>query len=353
MQRRVSPFKHAADAGEGKVVAGLLRVIAQRQVRYGQLHLLGELQQDARGDAVLGADVHMDKGVRLDAVDVAQEQAQHLLGKSAVLLDDEGLQQLVQITEIHREGCDGGDVAVENLQHVYCFQQVFRRLQIQEFAAFLKEQFVIGADITRAIGHNTLVQVAERAFCLGYVIFIGIAQGVIGALTQPGQGQQLLFIGQGRILNDVQCVGHLLVLLSYGGVLAFELCSGPGVLSWIGERLGLIPADVLHAQELEDLKERLSKMTESHGPVVREALLNQYMAIEAAHLMNGKDANAAEAGGGYGQNLTLCDVRAELALAVALETVEGDLARRDVAFQRAAGEVRIGPAGSKRRCWIS
>ena len=73
-------------------------------------------------------------------------------------------------------------------------------------------------------------------------------------------------------------------------------------------------------------------MAEGHGAVVRIALLDQHMAIEAAHLMDGKDADAAEAGGGHGQNLALGDVGTEIAVTVALQAVEGDLAGSDVAF---------------------
>ena len=164
----------------------------------------------------------MDKGVRLDAVDVAQEQSQHLFGIGAVLLDDEGLQQLVQIAEIHREGGDGRDVAVEDLQHVYGFEQILRRLQIQELAAFLEQQLVIGADVARSIGHHALVQVAERAFRLRLVVFVGIAQGIVGALAQTGQSQQFLLIGQGRILNDIQCIGHCTVSSLLAGAAALR-----------------------------------------------------------------------------------------------------------------------------------
>ena len=69
-------------------------------------------------------------------------------------------------------------------------------------------------------------------------------------------------------------------------------------------------------------------MAEGHRAVMREALLDQHVAIEAAHLMDGKDADAAKAGGFNGQNLALGDVGAKDPLAVALQTEEGDLARQ-------------------------
>ena len=82
-------------------------------------------------------------------------------------------------------------------------------------------------------------------------------------------------------------------------------------------------------------------VAEGHGAVVGEALLNQHMAVEAAHLMDGEHADAAEAGGSHRQHLALGDVGAQTALAVALEAIEGDLAGGDVALQGAAGEVGV------------
>ena len=153
-------FEHAFDACQGKIVAGLFGVIAQRQIGYGQLHLLGELQQDTSGNAVLRADIGMDEGIGLDTVDIAQEQAQQLLGVGAVFLDDEGLQQLIQITQVHRIGGDGGHVAVEDLQHVHGLQQIGGRLQLQELAAFFEQQLIVRADIARTEGHDALVKIA-------------------------------------------------------------------------------------------------------------------------------------------------------------------------------------------------
>ena len=54
-----------------------------------------------------------------------------------------------------------------------------------------------------------------------------------------------------------------------------------------------------------------------------------------------KDADAAEGPGGHGQDLALGDVGAELALAVALQAIEGDVRGGNVALKGAAGEVGI------------
>ena len=82
-------------------------------------------------------------------------------------------------------------------------------------------------------------------------------------------------------------------------------------------------------------------MAEGHGAVVGVALLDQHMAVEAAHLGDGKDADAAERTGGHRQNFALGDVGAEVALAVTLQAVEGDVGRRDVTFQCATGKVGL------------
>ena len=221
-KRGLGGFEHTLNAGQGKVVAGLLRVIAQRQVGDGKLHLLRQLQQNPGGNAVLGADVRVDEGVGLYPVNIAQEEAKHLLGKGPVLLDDKRLQQFVQIAQVHGEGGDGGNMAVENLQHVQRLQQILRRLQLQKFAALLKQQRIIRADIAGTIGHDALVQVAERALSFGFIIGIGITQAVIGALPQTGQRQQLLLIGQGRVLNNIQSVRQKKLLLKtmFYGILA-------------------------------------------------------------------------------------------------------------------------------------
>ena len=77
--------------------------------------------------------------------------------------------------------------------------------------------------------------------------------------------------------------------------------------------------------------------------MVRVALLDEDVAIEAAHLGNGKDADAAEGAGGHGQDLALGHVTAEVALGVALQAVEGHVGGGDVALEGTAGKVGVGP----------
>ncbi len=86
-------------------------------------------------------------------------------------------------------------------------------------------------------------------------------------------------------------------------------------------------------------------MAEGHRAVVGVALLDQYMAVEPAHLVDGEHADAAKAAGLDGQHLALGDVGAQIALAVALEAVEGDVRGRNVRLQGAAGEVGVAVLG--------
>ena len=61
---------------------------------------------------------------------------------------------------------------------------------------------------------------------------------------------------------------------------------------------------------------------------MREAFFNQYVAIEAAHLGDGEDADAAEGVRCGWQDFAFGDVGAELAVRRALQAVERDVARR-------------------------
>ena len=119
----------------------------------------------------------------------------------------------------------------------------------------------------------------------------------------------------------------------------------PGILRGIGQGLRLIPSDVLHAEVLEDLEELLRAVVERHSTVVRIALLYQHMTVETTHFVDGEHADAAEGAGRDGQHFALRDVGAHHAVRIALQAVERDGAGRDVAFQRAAGEVRIAAGG--------
>ena len=100
-----------------------------------------------------------------------------------------------------------------------------------------------------------------------------------------------------------------------------------GIFRWIRQGFRLIVGKVFNAQKAEQREKRLAAVRESDCTVMRILLLNQHMTVEAVHLRNGEDADAAKAAGRYVQNLALCNVGLEFARGVALQTEEGDVAR--------------------------
>ena len=82
-------------------------------------------------------------------------------------------------------------------------------------------------------------------------------------------------------------------------------------------------------------------MTECNGTVVRISLLDEHVAIEASHLLDSEDCDTTEGTGRYVENLALSDVGNKLSVAVALQTIEGDVACCDVALKRSSREIRI------------
>ena len=85
-------------------------------------------------------------------------------------------------------------------------------------------------------------------------------------------------------------------------------------------------------------------MAEGHRAVMRVILLDQHMAVEPAHFRNGEYADGAEGTGRYGKHFALGDVCPQLRVGSALQAVERDVARCDIAFQGALGHFfRQGP----------
>ena len=74
-------------------------------------------------------------------------------------------------------------------------------------------------------------------------------------------------------------------------------------------------------------------MTESNGSVMRIILLDQNVTVKSSHLRNCEDTDGTEGFGCYRKNLALCHISAELAVCGALQTIESDVARCDVAFE--------------------
>ena len=80
-------------------------------------------------------------------------------------------------------------------------------------------------------------------------------------------------------------------------------------------------------------------MSEGNGAVMRITFLNQDVTIESAHLMDRKYADTAEAGGCNGEDFAFGNVGAKDTVTVALQTIECDFTRCNVAFKRAARKV--------------
>ena len=68
----------------------------------------------------------------------------------------------------------------------------------------------------------------------------------------------------------------------------------PRILGWIRQASWLVVSDILDAKILEYLEQGLAYVRESYGSVVWIALLNQDVAIEAAHLVDGEDTDTTE-----------------------------------------------------------
>ena len=74
----------------------------------------------------------------------------------------------------------------------------------------------------------------------------------------------------------------------------------PGILSGVGQALGLIVSDILDAEVLQHFEHSLAAVCESNSAMVGIALLDQHMTVEAAHFGDAEDADAAKATGGDG-----------------------------------------------------
>ena len=80
-------------------------------------------------------------------------------------------------------------------------------------------------------------------------------------------------------------------------------------------------------------------MTECYCTVVRVVLLDQYMTIEAAHLVDREYCDTTEGTGSYRKDLAFCHVCTDQTVSSALQTIECDLARSDIAFQSSVGNL--------------
>ena len=68
----------------------------------------------------------------------------------------------------------------------------------------------------------------------------------------------------------------------------------PRILCWIRQACWLIVSDILDAKILEHLKQGLTYVRECYSTMVWIALLDQYVAIEATHLVDSEDTDTTE-----------------------------------------------------------
>ena len=73
-------------------------------------------------------------------------------------------------------------------------------------------------------------------------------------------------------------------------------------------------------------------MRERHSTMMGVSLLYEYVTIETAHFRNRKHTNAAKGLRSHIQNLTLRNIRPQISIAVALESVEGNVTSSDIAL---------------------
>ena len=113
------------------------------------------------------------------------------------------------------------------------------------------------------------------------------------------------------------------------------------ILRCVREAGRLVICYIAYTKVLEHIKESAAVVAECNCAMMRIMLLDEDMTVEAAHFLDGENADAAKAAGCHRKNFAFSDVGTKLTFAVALETIEGNVRCCDVAFERAAGEIRL------------
>ena len=95
-------------------------------------------------------------------------------------------------------------------------------------------------------------------------------------------------------------------------ILLLSLCER--ILGRIQHALRLVEVQVFYgyADVFEYFVQSLAEVTEGNSAVMREVLLDQYMAIETSHLRDSENTDTAEGSGSYGKDFALCNVSAQL-----------------------------------------
>ena len=113
-----------------------------------------------------------------------------------------------------------------------------------------------------------------------------------------------------------------------------------GIFRWIKIARRLIIGNIRNSQIPEHIINGLAIVAKCYRNMMRETLLNEHMTIESAHFRNGKDADAAKGIRGCRQDFTLRNIGSKLTVRSALQTEERDVPLGNIAFERAAREVR-------------
>src|SRR5699024_840624 len=109
----------------------------------------------------------------------------------------------------------------------------------------------------------------------------------------------------------------------------------------IADAGGVIVADILHrdADVFEYFIQRFSEMAEGYGSVMGEVAFDQYMAVEPAHLRDGKYADGTKGAGCHGKYFAVSNVSPQTAVGGTLQAEESDVAGDDIAFQCTLGHL--------------
>ena len=119
------------------------------------------------------------------------------------------------------------------------------------------------------------------------------------------------------------------------------------ILGGVVVALREVVVDLVHGDThvLENLPEVLTLVAEHYGAVVRKVLLDEHVAVEAAHVLDAEDTDRTERTGSHGDYLALSDVGAQLGVGSALQTVDGSQTRLDVTLERTVGHLYRQGAG--------
>ena len=201
--RRIAALQRAADRRLREVVRCNVRIILQRQVWSIQLKLLLQRQKQPAGPGGLRPNVRMAVGVGNDPVDIAQKALQLRDGLFIGHSLQKRIDQLVQISQIHRLCGDGRNVAIQDLQRPQQLVQIFGRVQFQEPAALLHEPLKVHHHIARAVWCVSLIHIANCSAVEIPVEVLRQRQYLQGILRLMAQSVQLLMIIQMIGCNDI------------------------------------------------------------------------------------------------------------------------------------------------------